>query len=101
MVRSLEIDLEYFRPKLKDRNYAKALYAALCNNEFEKDGKKWSCTWRYAGGLVADLRNEGEDYLDYYCSGLLHDEEPIAEGHITDELRQDIESLGWSIVGHS
>jgi hypothetical protein len=83
----LEIDLEQLRDKLKDRKYAEDLYGALCNNEFIKDGKEWSCTWRYAGGMIARLRGEGEDYLDYYCTG--------NEGFITEEVKKDLETLGW------
>jgi len=47
----MESDLEKLASKLKDPAYAKALYAALCNNEFYKE---WSCTWRYAGALSLD-----------------------------------------------
>lgn len=97
MANSLEVDLEQLRPKLKDRKYAQAMYAAMCNNEFEKEGEKWSCSWRYAGGMVARLRGEKECYLDYYCSGILADEPTVPEGIITDEIRKDIEELGWKI----
>lgn len=45
------------------------------------------CTWRYAGGLVANLRNKNEDYLDFYCSG--------GEGTVAPEIRKALESLGW------
>lgn len=81
----MEYDLEKLAPKLKDPAYAKALYAALCNNIFEK---QWSCSWRYAGGIVARLR--GEDYLDYYCSG--------SEGEVTEEIREDLRLLGWKVL---
>jgi hypothetical protein len=83
----LEVDLEQLRDKLKDRKYAEDLYSALCNNEFTKEGKEWSCTWRYAGGMIARLRGEGEDYLDYYCIG--------NEGNITEQVKEDLEALGW------
>lgn len=88
----MESDLEKLVVKLKDPAYAKALYAALCNNEFYKE---WSCSWRYAGGLVARLRDEGEDYIDYYCN--FSDENSVPEGEITEEVRKDIESLGWRV----
>lgn len=96
MAHDLEVDLEQLRPKLKEYKYAQAVYAALCNNEFEKEGEKWSCSWRYAGEMVARLRGEKECYLDYYCSGIA-DKEGIPEGKITDEVRKDIEQLGWKI----
>jgi hypothetical protein len=83
----MEYDLEKLAPKLKDPEYAKALYAALCNNIFEK---QWSCSWRYAGGVVARLRNEGENYLDYYCNS--------PEGVVTEEIREDLRLLGWKVL---
>ncbi len=76
--------------------YAKNLYASLCNNEFApKDmwgllqNIRWSCTWRYAGGIIADIRGEG-DYLNWYCSG--------DEGTIFPEIRKDLENLGWLVI---
>ena len=101
MDHSLEKDLEQLRDKLADKKYAQAVYAALCNNEFIKEDKLWSCTWRYAGGIVARLRGLNEDYMHYYCSGIL-DDEVVIEGEITDEVREDFADLGWSehqIVG--
>lgn len=98
-------------------SYAQNIYAALCNNEFQKldvipilTEKTWSCSWRYAGGIVADMRQEG-DYIDWYCSGMggqiqdyegeeTHDEWSkrtgyVPEGKITDEIREDFKRLGW------
>ena len=39
-----------------DIGYANALYAALCNIIWvnRKTGEEYSCSWRYAGGLVAE-----------------------------------------------
>ncbi|MFM1845778.1 MAG: hypothetical protein RIS19_251, partial [Actinomycetota bacterium] len=75
--------------------------AALCNNEFVKNDvwpilkdETWSCTWRYAGGVVSDIQ-EGDGYLDWYCSGmgsgLGNGDETgelgyAQEGEVTDEL---------------
>jgi hypothetical protein len=100
--------------------YAQNLYAALCNNAFQKldvmpvlQDEVWSCTWRYAGGIVADIRCEG-DYMDWYCSGIKGDPEEIdyvaaeaqgfeiqkyvSEGIVTDEIREDFKQLGWVVV---
>ena len=59
-----------------DDSYAQNLYAALCNNQFQKSeiwpilkDEVWSCSWRYAGGVIADIREQG-DYMDWYCSGM-------------------------------
>jgi hypothetical protein len=96
--------------------YAQNLYSALCNNDFQKldiipilKDQTWSCSWRYAGGIVADMRQEG-DYIDWYCSGIRnidYDEEInkkwderkyVPEGCVTDEIRNDLQRLGWVLV---
>ena len=99
-------------------NYAQNLYAAMCNNQFQKldvvpilKEQHWSCSWRYSGGIIADMRGEGE-YLDWYCSGIGNQEDGygldahkpeldensrcyIPEGVITDEIRADLRNLDW------
>lgn len=76
-------------------DYARALYAAMCNTDFIKNDvwpiltdKTWSCSWRYAGGIIADMIGKG-DYIDWYCSG--------NEGIVTDEVRDDLLKLGWIV----
>ena len=123
---NMEYDLrscEWMVAKVRAREgYAQNLYAAMCNREFQRldvmpilQDKTWSCTWRYAGGIVADMREEG-DYIDWYCSGIksgagdedlakLSDEDLekyrwmdkhfVGEGHVTDEIREDFFKLGW------
>jgi hypothetical protein len=97
--------------------YAQNLYAAICNNDFIKldvvpilrqdpDKDYWSASWRSAGGIVANMRQEG-DYIDWYCSGIgdgLGNGDAdrtkgyVPEGQITDEIRNDLQRLGWAIV---
>jgi len=79
-----------------DDTYAQRLYATLCNNDFIppdvwkvlKD-ETWSCSWRYAGGIIADMREQG-DYIDWYCSG--------NEGEIFPDVEQDLNQIGWRVV---
>jgi len=101
-------------------SYAQNIYAALCNNEFIKldvlpilKEETWGCSWRYAGGIVADMRQEG-DYIDWYCSGSggLNQEYDgdetneewqkrtrfVPEGFITEEIRNDFQRLGWAVA---
>lgn len=97
--------------------YAQNIYAALCNNEFVKrdlwpilKDQRWSCTWRYAGGIVADMLGKG-DYIDWYMSGMGgvsdYDVDPIEwaartgyvpEGQITEEIENDLHKLGWLVA---
>jgi hypothetical protein len=106
--------------------YAQHLYAVMCNNEFQKldvmpilRNDKWSCSWRYAGGIVADMRESG-DYIDWYCSGikgnmyndsdaelteemkqrLVITEQFVGESYVTEEIRSDLKRLGWIVVDY-
>lgn len=107
-------------------SYAQNLYAAMCNNDFQRlevmpilADKTWSCSWRYAGGIVAHMRGEG-DYIDWYCSGIRNDgfDDPeelkkltedqlarlaiydrfVSESVVTDEIRADLKRLGWLVL---
>jgi hypothetical protein len=102
-------------------NYAQNLYAAMCNmtwqsREFwqEMKGETWHCSWRHAGGIIADMREQG-DYIDWYCSGIGNEElgngldgtrprldeggrEYVPEGTVTEEIELDLNRLGWRPV---
>jgi hypothetical protein len=124
MIPNLEQDMrdaKWFVDKVRaTESYAQNVYAALCNNAFQKlevlpvlRDEIWSCSWRYAGGIVALLRSEG-DYMDWYCSGIHGDPKEIdyaaaeaqgfnpakyvPESVVTDEIRQDLEQLGWVVI---
>ena len=128
---NMEYDLrstEWILAKVRNSNaYAQNLYAAMCNNDFQKNefmprlaGKTWSCSWRHAGGIIADMKQEG-DYIDWYCSGIknnapvLLDEQfaelteeqkayyiesksHVPESFVTDEIRADLKKLGWDVL---
>jgi len=77
--------------------YSKNLYAALCNNRFFYGDIEWSCSWRTSGGIVADIRNCGEEYIDWYFSGIGGKEGDVSEGTVTDEIRLDLMMMGWTV----
>ena len=104
---NLEYDLrstDWILKKVRENdNYAQNLYAALCNNDFIKNEvwpllkeEDWGCSWRYAGGIIADMREEG-DYIDWYCSGIGRHDDHVGEGTVTDEIREDLLKLGWIV----
>ena len=116
---NLEYDLrttDWILDKVRTRDdYAQNLYAALCNNDFQRvevmpilQDQTWGCSWRYAGGIIADMRETG-DYIDWYCSGIGSAEEGfglghrsgegfVSEGHVTSEVEQDLADLGWRVM---
>lgn len=90
--------------------YAQNLYAAMCNMQFQKlevlpilTEQLWSASWRSAGGIVANMRMQG-DYIDWYCSGIGEglgngdadgSKGYVSEGFVTDEIKKDLNKLGW------
>ena len=112
-----ENDLEYdlrttpwILEKARTRDaYAQNIYAALCNMRWQKldtfpilKDEYWSCSWRSAGGIVADMLQKG-DYIDWYCSGIggglsMEESRPagyVSEATVTEEIRADFQKLGW------
>lgn len=107
---SLEYDLlttDWILEKVRaSESYAQNLYASMCNRDFQKldvlpilKDQLWSCSWRYAGGIIADMRQEG-DYIDWYCSGIrdTYDNKYVSEGVVTDEIKEDLKRLGWIVL---
>ena len=119
---NLEYDLrstEWILEKARaSESYAQNLYAAMCNNEFQKldvipilKDQRWGASWRHAGGIIADMREEG-DYIDWYCSGMgglasydyaesqkmMDEKKYVPEATVTDEIRSDLKKLGWIVV---
>ena len=100
---------------LKDEKMAREFYSALCNMRWVnkeavrnlygddrmiietlkgEDLPTWSCSWRYAGGIIADIRNKNynteETYLDYYCAG--------NEGTVSDLVEECFRRMGWTPI---
>jgi hypothetical protein len=116
-VNNMEYDLlttDWILEKARaSETYSQNLYAAMCNNDFQKldvlpilKEQSWSCSWRYAGGIIADMRQQG-DYIDWYCSGIGDglgngDEDGtkgyVAESVVTDEIKEDLKKLGWVVL---
>lgn len=129
-VNNMEYDLlttDWILEKVRESDlYAQNLYAAMCNREFQRldvmpilKGQTWSCSWRYAGGIIADMQQKG-DYIDWYCSGIqnTHEYSPeefndlpedqqttvkermayVGEGVVTDEIEEDLKKLGWIVL---
>lgn len=129
---NLEYDLlttDWILEKVRTQEYyAQNLYAAMCNNQFQRNDvwpilseQKWSCSWRHAGGVIADMRGKG-DYIDWYCSGInddLLDEMTqggwenlpqeqqtryknsllfVRESVVTEEIENDLFELGWLVI---
>jgi hypothetical protein len=120
-VNDLEYDLrttEWILEKARaSESYAQNIYAALCNMRWQKldvmpilKDECWSCSWRSAGGIVADMLGKG-DYIDWYCSGMgglsqefdgdetieqwLARTKYVPEATVTDEIKEDLNKLGW------
>ena len=98
----LELDLlksdEIVNKCIHSKIYSQNLYAALCNNRFFYGEEEWTCSWRFAGGIVADLRDMGEDYITFYCSGIASKENGyVPEGVVTEEISLDLMKLGWTV----
>lgn len=117
---NLERDLnecEWIKKKIAISDaYAQNLYAALCNTIWSKNSfiptltgeNEWSCSWRYAGGIIAELKGYG-DYMDWYCSGMgslatydieageryMEEMKYVPESIITMEIAEDLAALGW------
>ena len=63
----------------------------------------WSCSWRYAGGIISDMVEHG-NYMDWYCSGIaalegdaVNNPGFVPESQVTEEIRKDLGKLGWLV----
>ena len=63
--------LDSLKNLIEDDLIAQDLWGALSNTTWIslEDDFEYSCSFRFAGGLVANLRGKGETYMEFYCSG--------------------------------
>lgn len=89
MLRNFEEDIEIlFSEQIKsDDEFCKELWSALTNIEWtNEDGSNFSCTFRYAGALIADIRESG-GYMDWYCSS--------EYAKVSEYIENKLNSFGW------
>ena len=126
MSRQLDQELlanEHIGIRCTEDYYAQNLYAALCNMQWQPvemwavlSDEMWSCSWRGAGGIIANIRNQitmnpdgytgDESYITWYCSGLADTDTGVEsessgyvpEGKVTAEIARDLLQLGWRPV---
>ena len=87
----LRQDLTALEDRFADDQFGRDLYRALASNTWHKQssGGHVSLSWAKAEELVNELRARvAQDPLELAQSG--------GEGEITEELRSDLELLGWN-----
>lgn len=102
---------EWIVEKIKRSDvYAQNLYAAICNNQLLRNDvfdilvdDRTSYSWRSIAGIIATIRNRGENYLHFYCSGIIEEDIDgndgfVPEQYVTEEIRTDLKKIGWLIV---
>jgi len=88
-----DIQESFVNEKLQNKEYANDVYLAMCNIIWKKEDITNTFSFREAAGLIANLRNQGEMYLDFYpamASGT-----GKVEGTVTNEVREDLRKIGW------
>ena len=95
--RDLEEDLRALAPQARDDDaFADEVLLRALQRRL---GPRWTALSgtarrRYAAGVVADLRGQGECYLDFYCSP------SGAEETISERVAEALVALGWHGTGH-
>lgn len=92
-----DIIIQLIKDNMENRDAKVEIYRALCNvrwvNTITND--EYSCSWRYAGGLIADTEGNFEDmaYCDYYCSG--------GEGNVANWIADELIKYNWVVYEHN
>ena len=85
--------IKQLEDKIKNNDqFAYDVYGALCNmrwKEIRNPENVYSCSWRYAGGLIAGIRenNDHMNYMEFYSSG--------NEGQVTKKIERIFKEFGW------
>jgi len=82
-----------FSEQVKEKDFARKLYDCLCNTIWynKTTGDIYSCSFRYAGDILANMRHEGESYLDFYCNGFK------GEGAYHAEVYKELNKFGYKV----
>lgn len=76
-------------PKL-DHTTGTALWTAFINRDvYTPDGKLIRGSFRWWGGVIADIVDMGEDYMNYYCS--------YADDALVKEVERKLVEVGWKL----
>lgn len=89
-MRDFEADLKsLFGDKMKkDDEFCAEVWSALANIIWKNDdAEEFDATFRYAGGLIADIIGRG-DYMDWYCCGVY--------GSVSMYIEKRLATLGWT-----
>ncbi len=85
--------ISLFKDKIcNDDKFAAQIWAALTNVTWKRvksNRVQFWLTFREAGALIAEVRDKGETYINWYMS-----EEP---GVVTNEIRNGLASKGWFV----
>ena len=72
----------------EDEMFACDVWSALCNTDWiAPDGQRYLESFRTAGGVISEIRQDGSDYLTWYCST------PAAV--VTQEISDAMAAIGW------
>ncbi len=87
--------ISLFKNKIRnDDKFAGQLWGALTNVTWTSNVRSTrfdvGLTFREAGAFIAEVRDNGETYINWYMS-----EEP---GVVTKEIRDALASKGWSVI---
>jgi hypothetical protein len=86
----LQADMQRLEDRMRDEKFCTELYRALADNRWSKEGESVALSWKRAEELInAVRRGHDEDPLELAQTG--------GEGQVARTVREEFESLGWTI----